>query len=186
MNKKVLKTMISLVLIFLAGLYVLKIFFPEQFVLAIENDKLILAGKYIDTHKWAYYLFGVFTSFITYWFYCCAVCRRWYLKWWECLVVLAVIGCTILFYNYDINLYTALSYSSFVFLPALFKADMKNIWACFTIHLFSQMITLSIRNLPLYFSVVTNLNIFLLSLDMYLWLVLLYLFYNFRKKEDVQ
>ena len=81
MNRKVFKVMIALVVIFLTGLYVLKIFMPEQFVLSVENETIIIIGTYIENNAWAYYLFGILTSFITYWLYLCAVCRKWYLNW---------------------------------------------------------------------------------------------------------
>ena len=66
MNKKVLKTMIALVIVFLLACYILKIFFPEQFVMSIENEKLIAIGNYIDNNAWAYYIFGIAdTNFAT-------------------------------------------------------------------------------------------------------------------------
>ena len=46
MNKRVLRTMLALVVIFLSAVYVLKIFLPEQFVFIIENEQLITIGKY--------------------------------------------------------------------------------------------------------------------------------------------
>lgn len=183
MNKKVLKTMIALVIVFLLACYILKIFFPEQFVLSVENEIIIAIGNYIDNNKWAYYLFGIFTSFLTYWLYLCAVCRKWYLNWWQCLIVLATIGISIGLNFIDVNLYTALSYSSFVFLPMIFKANLKQVGIVYSIHLLSQAITLSVRNLTLYLAVINSLNIFILSIDTYLILLLFYLFFNYKKEN---
>lgn len=183
MNKKVLRTMIALVVIFLIALYVLKIFFPEQFVMSIENETIITIGNYIDNNAWAYYLFGIATSFLTYWLYLCAVCKRWYLNWWQCLIVLAVIGVSIGFSFVDMNLYTALSYSSFIFLPMLFGAKLKPVTIVYLVHLVSQSITLTIRDFNLYFATINSLNIFILSIDCYLWLFLFYIYFNYKKEE---
>lgn len=183
MNKKVFKTMIALVIVFLLACYILKIFFPEQFILSVENEIIIAIGNYIDGNEWAYYLFGIFTSFLTYWLYLCAVCRKWYLNWWQCLIVLTVIGISIGFTFVDINLYTALSYSSFVFLPMIFRANLKEVGFVYPIHLLSQAITLSVRNLTLYLAVINSLNIFILSIDTYLILLLFYLFLNYKKEK---
>lgn len=187
MNKKVLKAMIALVVIFLACLYVLKIFMPEQFVLSVENEIIITIGTYIDNNDWAFYIFGILTSFITYWLYLCAVCRRWYLKWYEILTVLVVIGATLGLSAVDVNLYTALSYSSFIFLPLIFNknAKLKDIVVCFTIHLFSQALSLSIRNISLYITNPNSITMFLMTLDCYLWLLFLYIFYNYKKEESL-
>ena len=177
--------MVALVMVFLLACYVLKVFFPEQFVLAIENDAFVKAGNYIDTHAWAEYTFGIFTSFATYWFYLCACCHRWYLKWWECLIVLGVIGASIGLTFVDINLYTALSYSSFVVLPLIFKSDLKTVGVCFSIHLFSQMLTLSIINIPMYMQHINTLTITAVGFESYLWLLLLYFAFNYKKNKEV-
>lgn len=181
MNKKVFRTMIALVVIFLVALYVLKIFFPEQFVMSIENEKLIAIGNYIDNNEWAYYLFGIVTSFLTYWLYLCAVCKKWYLNWWQCLIVLAVIGASIGFNFVDVNLCSALSYSSFIFLPFIFKAELKLVAIVFTIHIFAQFLTTSIRNLPVYMVNVNSLIFALITIEMYFWLLLFYIYYNYKE-----
>ena len=181
MNKKVLKTMLALVVIFLVALYVLKIFFPEQFVMSMENKKLIAIGNYIDNNEWAYYLFGIVTSFLTYWLYLCAVCKRWYLNWWQCLIVLAVIGASIGFNFIDVNLCSALSYSSFIFLPFIFKAELKPVAIVFATHIFAQFLTTSIRNLPVYMVNVNSLIFALITIEMYFWLLLFYIYYNYKE-----
>lgn len=182
MNKKVFKTMIALVIIFLLACYILKIFFPEQFVLSVENKTIIAIGNYIDNNEWAYYLFGIFTSFLTYWLYLCAVCKKWYLNWWQCLIVLAIIGASIGFNFVDVNLCSALSYSSFIFLPFIFKAELKPVAIVFTTHIFAQFLTTSIRNLPVYMVNVNSLIFALITIEMYFWLLLFYIYYNYKEK----
>lgn len=185
MNKKVFKTMIALVVIFLVGMYILKIFFPQEFVMAIQNDKIIEIGNYIDTNKWLYYPFCILTSFITYYLFTCATTRQWKLKWWQCLLILGVIGASIGLEFVDINLCTALSYTSFVFVPVICGARAKELGVCYTIHIFSQTLTVSIRNLPMYIQYYNTLFAICLTFEMYLWLVLFYLFYNYKKEVKV-
>lgn len=186
MNKKVLKTMIALVLVFLVLCYVLKIFMPEQFVLSIEIKVLIDIGNFIDVHDWLYYIFGITTSFITYWLYLSAVCRRWYLRWYECLTILMVIGTSIGFNFIDVNLCSALNYTSFIFLPLLFGARLKETGVAFTIHILSQFLSLSIRDLPIYFTDVNSVTLLIAGIDAYLWLALLYIYYNYKKEDNKQ
>lgn len=183
MNKKVFKVMIALVIVFLVACYILKIFLPEQFVVSIQNETLITLGKYIDNNAWAEYLFGIITAFITYWLYLCAVCKRWYLKWYECLIVLAVIGISIACTFIDTNLYTAISYTSFVFLPLLFKANLKEVGIVYTVHIVSQFMTLSIRNLPLYMEEINTLILTIVGIESYFWLLLFYLVYNYKENK---
>lgn len=184
MNRKVFKVMIALVVIFLTGLYVLKIFMPEQFVLSVENEIIITIGTYIDNNAWAYYLFGILTSFITYWLYLCAVCRRWYLKWYEILTVLVVIGGSIGLSLWDTNVYSAYSVITFIVLPVIFKSDLKTVATVFTIHSLSQTMSLTIRNLPLYMTTSNSLTVCMLGIESYFWLLLFYIYFNYNKKED--
>lgn len=185
MNRKVFKAMIALVVIFLACLYVLKIFMPEQFVLSVENEVIITIGTYIDNNEWAYYLFGILTSFITYWLYLCAVCRRWYLKWYEILTVLVVIGGSIGLSLWDTNIYSAYSVITFIVLPVIFKSDLKTVATVFTIHSLSQTMSLTIRNLPMYITSPNSLTMFIMTFDCYLWLLLLYFYYNYKKEGSL-
>lgn len=184
MNRKVFKVMIALVVIFLTGLYVLKIFMPEQFVLSVENEIIITIGTYIENNAWAYYLFGILTSFITYWLYLCAVCRRWYLKWYEILTVLVVIGGSIGLSLWDTNIYSAYSVITFIVLPLLFKSDLKTVAVVFSIHSLSQTMSLTIRNLPLYMTTSNSLTVCMLGIESYFWLLLFYIYFNYNKKED--
>lgn len=182
MNRKVFKVMIALVVIFLTGLYVLKIFMPEQFVLSVENEIIITIGTYIDNNDWAFYIFGILTSFITYWLYLCAVCRRWYLKWYEILTVLVVIGGSIGLSLWDTNVYSAYSVVTFIVLPLIFKSDLKAVAVVFSIHSLSQTMSLTIRNLPMYITSPNSLTMFIMTFDCYLWLLLLYFYYNYKKE----
>ena len=180
MNKKVFKTMIALVIVFLLACYILKIFFPEQFVLSVENKTIIAIGNYIDSNEWAYYLFGIFTSFLTYWLYLCAVCRRWYLNWWQCLIVLVAIGASIGFTFVDVNLSSAISVCSMLLLPIFFKANTKATLVVFSTHYLSQALTLSIRNLPIYIAYYNSLVFTLITLECYFWLLLFYIYFNYK------
>lgn len=183
MNRKVLKTMIALVIVFLLACYILKIFFPEQFVLSVENEIIIAIGNYIDSNEWAYYLFGIFTSFLTYWLYLCAVCRKWYLNWWQCLVVLAVVGISIGLSFCDTTIYSAFSYTSFIFIPFIFKAEIKEVAITYTVHTFAQHLSLSIRNLPLFMNNINLLTVCVMGFESYLWLFLFYIYFNYKKEK---
>ena len=182
MNKKVIKAMLVLVVVFLVGLYVLKIFFPEQFVMAIENEKLIMIGNYIDSHTWAYYLFGIVTSFITYWLYFCATLKKWYLNWWQTLIVFAVIGLSILINFYSVTLSGVFTIVAMLILPILFKGDSKYTLIVFSTHYIAQALTLLIRDLPMYMDNINSVTFTLITLEMYFWLLLFYVYPHIKKE----
>lgn len=182
MNKKVLKVMIVLVVIFLLALYVLKIFFPQEFVMVVENDKLVMIGDYIDNHLWLYILISVITNFITYWLYLCAVTGKWRLNWKEIIAVCATIALIQCLYEYDEALASGISIVSMILLPLIDKAKLKNVAIVFSINNIAQILSTSIRNLPFLLLNVNFITIFLMTLECYFWLLLFYFYFNYKKE----
>lgn len=184
MNKRVFVSMVVLVVAFLFGMYILKFFFPEQFLFAVENDTIIEIGNYIDSHEWAYYIVGIATSFLTYWLYVCAVCAKKALSIKETLCVFATIGISIGLSFVDEEAIAICSYISLVALPVLFGCrNIKALAIVFSVHILAQYLSLQIRGLPLYVQYVNSLSFILLTLEMYLWLVLFYIIFNYKKSE---
>lgn len=185
MNKKVWTTMLVLTVLFLCMLYVAKIFFPQDFVMYIENERLIQIGNFIDSHKLIYYIFCGITAFITYYLYCCACCHKKKLSFKEVLLIISTIVIIRLIGLYwDTNLRTHISISSFIILPIIMKGDFKTTGIVYLIHGVAQVLSLSIRDLPMYLSTNNALTVLLLSIDMYFWLVLLYIVFNYKEEEE--
>lgn len=185
MNRKVFISMLILAISFLVGLYIAKIFFPQEFVMAIQNEQLIAIGNFIDTHKWLYYICGGLTSFATYWLYLCAVSHRRYLKWWECLIIAVYIVIAKIIGTFDINIATAISIASFVVFPIITKGNLKSCGIVYSTHLIAQALSLSIRNLKLYLATTNFITMALMSIDMYLWLFLFYVVFNYKADKEI-
>ena len=184
MNKKVLKVMIALVMIFLCAFYVLKVFFPEQFVMVIENERLVMIGNYIDNHKWLYIIIACITNFITYWLYVCAVTRKWYLNWKELIAVLCIIALTQGLYELDPTLSSGVSIIAMICLPLISKARLSDVAIVFTFDYVSLTLSTLIRNLPALLINVNFVTIFLMTLESYFWLLLFYLYFNLKKGDN--
>lgn len=185
MNKKVLKTMIALVCVFLCALYVLKIFFPEQFMMTIQNEQLVKIGAYVDAHWWLCELCAIVTSFITYWLYLCAVTRKWRLNWKEIVAVLVTIAVTHGLYELDATLASGVSVIAMFILPAISKARLVDVTVVFSVHYMSQLLSTLIRNLPVLLTSVNYITILLMGLESYFWLLLFYLYFNLKKENKL-
>lgn len=183
MNKKVFISMLSLSIAFLIGMYVLKIFFPQEFMMSIQNEKIITIGAFIDNHEWLYYLCCGVTSFITYWLYCCACTHRLCLKWYEILLIIGTVVVCRAINFYDMNMANIISWCSFMFLPALMGADIKTSAIVFTTHSISQGLSIGIRSLPMYLTTTNFITMFIFGLESYLWLILMYIIFNYKIKE---
>lgn len=180
MSKKVIRTMIYLVMVFLVGLYVVKIFLPEQFVMAISNPVIVKVGNFITSNWWLDEICAFIASFITYWLYLGAILHRWTLNWKQILVSFVTIAATHLLYELDPTIASSFSIIAMIALPAMFKGNSREIAVCFSIHSIAQALSIRIRNLPFLLTDVNSIIIILMSIECYFWLLLLYLFFNYR------
>ena len=184
MNKKVFISMLSLCVAFLVGLYFLKIFFPQEFMMSIQNEQIIKIGTYIDNHKWLYYICCGITAYATYYLYCCACSGRIKLNWFELLEILGVVVAIRLISFYDDTLATAIELASFLFLPYLLKGKLKNCAIVYTTHTISQGLSLTIRSLPIYLQSANFITIIFMTFECYLWLALNCIIFNYKEKGD--
>lgn len=53
-------------------LYILKLIFPSFVIETAQNEQICKIGRYIDTHKWAWYLASSILSFTLYYLSCCS------------------------------------------------------------------------------------------------------------------
>lgn len=184
MNKKVIKTSIALTIIFLVAWYILKIFFPEEFVLRINNEKLVSIGKFIDSHIVLSYACGIITSYIMYWLYLCAVCKKKKLSFKESLIVIGVYIVSVIIEIIDVSLGGIFCIIAMVVLPAMFKAELKNVALVLSFHLTAQALSLQIRGLSALLLSFDFLSLFVMTLECYFWLLLFYILLNYYEKGE--
>lgn len=184
-SKKLYVSMLVLTIFLLVGWYVLKIFYPQEFVMTIENEKIISIGNFIDSKEWLYTLCCVVTSTITYYLYIGASSHRFKLKLYEILlIVLVALGIRLIGLYVSADLRTILSACSFFILPAIMGSDLKTLSIVYCTHSIAQYLSLQIRNLPLFFGNVPNfVTMIFMTFDCYLWLILMYIIFNYKKEN---
>ena len=192
MNKRVFISMLVLTITFLVSLYVLKIFFPNEFIMVIENEKLIAIGEFIDNHIAIDFILGVILGIIFDYLYFGAVCRKLKLNFKLILIIIV--------YNIIYNsLYTFLpaniisEYSSIfviastiymILLPTLFTKELLTLSITYTINSISQLLSLSIRSLNVLLTTSNFITMFFMTIETYLWLVLCLIIFNYKEKEN--
>lgn len=191
MNRKVLKTMIALVVIFLCALYILKIFFPHEFVMAIETEQLITVGNYIDNHIWAKCLVGIAIGIIFDYLYFGAVCQMLKLKWYIIIIIFIYnVSYSLFVYlapsdivNECSNLLLSLSTIYMILLPVLFTKKLLPLSITYSINYMSQALSLSIRDIGLLMLNTNSLTMIIMSLECYFWVALCYMLFNYKKED---
>lgn len=178
--------MLYLVMGFLLTWYILKIFCPEVFVITINSKPLTAIGNFIDRYSFVNAIFRMSTGFLTYWLYLCAVCRMKNLSWRLVLaIIIALLGGTAVEYFFP-TLSPYFGILAMIIIPALFKAQMKDMAIVFCSHFMFQWLSLEIRGLSSMMVITYSLAFFIMTLECYFWLLLFYLLFNYYKKENVE
>lgn len=183
MNKKVIKVMIGLVCVFLLACYILKIFFPQQFVMVIQNQAIVKAGNYVDEHLWLTIMLACITSFLTYFLYTCAVTHKWCINWKELIAILVIVGAVQGLYEWDATLAGGVSLIGFFIIPMISKPSVRDVAVVFSVHYMAQLLSTLIRGLPHLLTQVNYATIFLMMIEGYFWLLLFYFYFNYKRRN---
>lgn len=185
MNKQVLRTMIILCWVFLALYAILKLVpqLADKFVIVVNNEKIVKAGQFIDEREWLGNIIYFLTTLLTYQFYLCACCHKWFLSIKQYLVSLAIIVPTFIANVFIPQVALILNFVVMVVLPYLLKADFRTFVIIFTTHTIGQLVIGYIRSENLMCVDVNFLSQAIMLMDMYVWLLLYYLYANLYKGE---
>jgi hypothetical protein len=165
-------------------MYIAKIFFPQEFIMVIENEKIIAIGKFFDSNIWMCYTIGFITSFITYWLYICATCRIKRLSIIQMGIVALAIILSFVINIIDANIAMHYSVCVMIALPWLFGGNIKDVSIVYSIHGLAQALSLNIRSLPMLMTNVNSATLFLCGFETYLWLLLMYIINNYYPEKE--
>lgn len=187
MNKRVLKTTIYLCWAFLIAFAILKIWFADEFAIAITNQHILSAGSFIDARPWLQQIIAWLTTFITYHFYLCACCMKWRLslKQYILVAVITALTNTLKYYVNDSNVTLIVNITIMVLLPYVFKADYGTFVIILLAHYMGQILITVIRGEALNEMTYNSINIIIMMADAYVWLLLFYLYSNLYKERII-
>lgn len=185
MNKRVLKTMIYLCWAFLLAYALLKTVWADAFSVSISNAKIIAIGNFIDKRFWLRQTIYAFTTLLTYHFYLCACCFKWHLNLKETIISLVFIIPVFILNIYVPSVGYILGYLIMFLIPYLLKANYKQVVIIYSTHILGQILISFIRSQPVDLIDINILTQLICVLDMYVWLLLYYLYANIYKENIV-
>lgn len=192
MNKKVWTAMLVLTVVFLCFLYVAKIFFPQEFIMCIENERLIQIGSFIDNHKWAYYMVNVAIGIIGDYLFFGAVTRKLKLDY-KLIAIIILYNLIYLgiyaFANVEFlveyqSIFVMASTCYMIFVPCLFTKELLPLSITYCVSYISQTLSLEIRDFATLLTNVNSITMICFSAEAYLWLVLCFIIFNYRKGDE--
>ena len=183
MNRKVFITLLSLVCAYLVAYYILKFAFPEQFLLCITGTNLLKFGSFIESHKVLYYIISVFLSSFVFYMFACGCGSKLYLNWWQTLTVVCCGICNILVGTFVPTIIVHTSVVLMLLSSLIVNGKIFNTVLIFSVHGYCQLFLLNIRGFEKILPVMNFGTNLALSFEAYVWLILFYVVFNFKKKE---
>lgn len=177
--------MIILCWIFLIAFVLLKTIpqLANHFAIAINNENIVKAGHFIDNHIWLERAIYFGFTLATYHFYLCACCHKWHLTLIQYLIIFAIL---IPMQFANIYIPTVACYLNFVLMftiPYFLKADYRTVMIIFATHTLGQLAISYIRSEALLCVDINFLSQTIMLIDMYVWLLLYYLYSNLYKEK---
>ena len=175
----------------LVFLYFLKLVFPEYYIGVAQNPNIVKFGEFVDGNIWTIYLFNFITSFFILYFYTCACCRISKLN-----AVEIGLEALVILISYPVEMFLpeqslAYNFVAYLLLPLLIACIRKmenpkifySTCICFIVTTFAQSLSLSIRDISTTISYPNTATYFVLLVDAYIWNILLYNYFNFRREQ---
>lgn len=177
--------MIILCWVFLVAYAILKLIpqLADKFVIVVNNEKIVKAGQFIDEREWLGDIIYFLTTLLTYQFYLCACCHKWFLSIKQYLVSLAIIVPTFIANVFIPQVALILNFVAMIVLPYLLKADFRTFVIIFTTHTMGQLVIGYIRSENLMCIDINFLSQAIMMIDAYVWLLLYYLYANLYKEK---
>lgn len=170
--------------------YILKLACPQFIVGVAELPAIVTLGTFVDSHKWAYFLYNVIIGSLGAYIYCGACCRKYKFKLYSYgVIVLANILLSTINLVYP-NYYTAFNYLIFIITPFILCVLEKCVTSttfistvvCFSVDIVSQILSAEIRNLFILATHINSATMTILLIDTWIWRFLLLSFFNCRKE----
>ena len=176
----------------LIAFYIAKIFFPQFIVGVAEIPSIVKFGEYVDSHKWAYYLFDSIVSFALAYVYCGACCRTYKFNIKQLFILVVWVILLKLSSTFTIEYYSHINYVLMIFAPficcfidkKLNKHCFISLCVCFSIDIVTQIMSLIIRDLTILTVQFNSATFYVLILDVFIWRFLLYFYFNYKIKKE--
>lgn len=177
---------------FLLASYVLKIFFPQEFVTVINYEGIVAIGEYIDTHAWSKIIYYTLISIVFDWLYFGAVTKSLIPKT-SLIVTIVVYGVLLSIYytfapievisKYS-NVVVALSTCYMILLPMFYTKELKPLSITYVVNFVSQMLLLLIRDFTTATANTSAISSFVWGIDNYVWIALCYIIFNYKNQNE--
>lgn len=186
MNKKVWITLLILLISCLVAYTIIEFVFPETFIMVLTDTNILKIGNFIEERAWLYEIVCYVTSFITFYLFGCISKEKWHLKFYETLIVIALVVCSQLLYVYVPQVGVMAGIIPMLLVGVIIGNRTKLFLGAFIGHNICQYLVLFVRG---YNEVLPTLNAgsdICMLLENYVLLFVFYIISNIKEKKNEQ
>lgn len=183
MGKKVWTTLLILLVGALVAYNIIKFFFPDLFLMCLTDTRILALGNFIEERAWLTEVYCYVSSGISFYLFGCIAAKRWYLRFWETIYVLAlnVVYQLLCVYVPEITVLAGLE--TMLVIPLVVGDNAKCFISAFLTHSLCQHLIIFVRG---YTTILPMLNIgstICLTIESYIILFCYYIYSNVKEKK---
>lgn len=166
--------------------YIAKIFFTSIIIEIAEIPAFVKLGNFVQSNKWYLHIFNFITGYFHGYILYCACLRKPFLSWKGNIVLLCslvVLRVISEFYPLQYSIFNCAFMVIMPFLVCLWEKNLSNkifisTVACLGIDLAFEFFSAVVRNLTIITTQPNAVTFLVLLIDLFIWRILLYLFFN--------
>lgn len=183
MTKKVWTTLLFLLIGSLIAYNIIKFFLPDIFIMCLTDTRILALGNFIEERAWLTEVYYYASGAISFYLFGCIATRRWFLNWWQTIVVLLLNVVSQLLYVYVPEISSFAGVATLLLITVIMGNNHKGFVIAFLTHSFCQHLIIFVRG---YMSILPIMNIgstICLSIESYIILFCYYIFSNIKEKN---
>lgn len=184
MGKKVWTTLLILLVGALVAYNVIKFFFPDLFLMCLTDTNILALGNFIEERAWLTEVYYYVSSGISFYLFGCIAAKRWYLRFWETVYVLALNVVSQLLYVYVPEITAFAGILTMLVIPLVIGNNAKGFIVAFLTHSLCQHLVIFVRG---YLTILPVLNMgaeICLFIESLIIIFCFYVINNIKERKD--
>lgn len=184
MTKKVWTTLLILLVGTLVAYNVIKFFFTELFFMCLTDTRILALGNFIEERTWLTEIYYYVTGGISFYLFGCIAAKRWYLRFWETMYVLALNVASQLLYVYVPEITAFAGILTMLAIPLVIGDNSKGYIFAFLTHSLCQHLIIFVRGYTTILPVMNIGSTLCLTIESYIVLFCYYIYSNVKEKKN--
>lgn len=183
MNKKIAKTLLILIIVYLSAFYVIKFIYPQFLLEQLVDPNVLKLGTFVESNIYVLYAFRIITTFITFYLFVCASSGRFRLRLREFIFIIIVSIISIVVTRFLPTLMTHTSTSLMLLLVLICRGKKEYFIPVFIVHGYLSQFTFAIKGFETIIMNINAVNGIMLGIEGWVWLFIFSLVFYLKENR---